>query len=204
MLFLDTLLQERDFAAAVDTLAADFRGKYHLGRISQLGLVVADVEAAAAKLEKAGIGPFLISAGSLARWDERGEPGRFRGKLGLARYRGVDLELLEPGEGSDFYRKFLDPHGHTVVQHLGFFVKDVDRKMEELNRDGHATWVRGRIKAGPCVFEFAYLDTIEAAGTIIELISFKTLGIRFKPVGFIYHLLGRLEKISGFRCVDVG
>ena len=69
---------------------------------------------------------------------------------------------------------------------------------------GTPTRVRGKIKAGPFVFEFAYMDTVAAAGTIIELISFNALGIRFKPFGFIYHFLGRLEKISGIRCVDVG
>ena len=118
-------------------MAADFREKYGLGRISQLGLVVPNVEESARELEEKGLGPFLISAGSLARWDERGEPGRFRGKLGLARHQGVDLELLEPGAGSDFYRQDLDPEGRIVVQHLGFFVRDVDREAEKMNADGH-------------------------------------------------------------------
>lgn len=204
MLILEELLETKNFKKSVNALAAGFRKEHNLPQIHQLGLVVSDVEAAAEKLEEMGIGPFIISAGSLARWDEHGTPGRFRGKVGLARYQGVDLELLEPGEGSDFYRQSLDPEGRIVVQHLGFLVKDVDKEMERLNTAGYPTWVRGRIQAWPIAVEFAYMDTLSEAQTIIEMISFRILGIRFKPFGFAYHFLGRLEKLSGFRCIDVG
>lgn len=203
MLYLDALLPAQDFRGAVNDLAAEFRERHRLGRVCQLGLVVASVEAAAEHLENMGFGPFLISSGNLARWDEGGKPGQFRGKLGIAKHQGVDLELLEPGEGSDFYRRDLDPEGRIVVQHLGFFVNDVDRTMAELNASGCPTLVRGRIKAGPLTFEFAYLDTIHTAGIIIELINLKALGLRINPLGFVYHFLGRLEKLSGIRCVDV-
>ncbi|MFZ5563630.1 MAG: VOC family protein [Thermodesulfobacteriota bacterium] len=204
MLLLDELLASASFTEAVDNLAADFRKAHGLPGVDQLGLVVPDVEKAARRLETLGIGPFLITSGSLARWDERGEPGKFRGKLGLARHHGVDLELLEPGEGSDFYRRSLDPGGGIVVQHLGFFVKNVDEKMAELNRAGHSTWVRGRINAWPCRFEFAYMDTEKTAETIIELLNFSLMGIRFKPFGSAYHFLGKLEQVIGVRCIDVG
>lgn len=204
MLLLNDLLNNTNFEEAVDSIAGDFRRRYNLPTVQQLGLVVPHVETAAKELEDRGIGPFFIAKGSLARWDEYGRPGGFRGKLGLARFRGVDLELLEPGEGSDFYRADLDPDGGIVVQHLGFFVKNVDTQMTAMNRDGHPTRIRGQIRTWPFAFDFAYMDTVDTAGTIIELIRFNALGIGFKPWGGFYHFLGRLEKITGFRCIDTG
>jgi hypothetical protein len=204
MLILDELLEVKNFKESVNNLAAGFRKEHNLPQIHQLGLVVSDVEAAAEKLEKMGIGPFFISSGSLARWDERDKPRRFRAKVGIATHKGVDLELLEPGEGSDFYRQHLDPDGRIVVQHLGCHVKNVDKEMEKLNAAGYSTWVRGRIKSWPTDIEFAYMDTLSEAQTIIEMIGFHMMGLRFKPPGFAYHFLGRLEKLSGFRCIDVG
>lgn len=68
MLLLDELLMAENFGNAVDALAADFRKEHNLPKVHQLGLVVPDVEAAAERLENMGIGPFLISSGSLARW----------------------------------------------------------------------------------------------------------------------------------------
>ncbi len=203
MIYLDTLLQADNFRRTVDELASDFREKYNLGPINQLGLVVPEVETAAGQLEKRGIGPFLILSGSLARWDEQGKPGHFRGKLGLARHQGVDLELLEPGEGSDFYRQDVDPEDRIVVQHLGFLVRDVDKQMKTMNDDGHPTRVRGKIKNGPLSVEFAYMDTVSTAGLIIELISFRLLGVGVKPFGPIYHFMGRLEKRCGIRCINM-
>ncbi len=204
MLLLDDLLAAENFKKSVNNLAAEFREKHSLPQIHQLGLVVPDVEEAAKRLEMMGIGPFFISAGSLARWDEHGTPRSFRGKVGLAKYQGVDLELLEPGEGSDFYKQSLDPEGRTVAQHLGLLVKDVDKEMESLNAAGYPTWVRGKIQTWPIAVDFAYMDTLSETQTIIELISFSMLGVRFKPFGFAYHFLGRLEKLSGFRSIDVG
>ena len=203
-MLLEQLLETVDFAGAVDSLASDFREKHGLGRIDQLGLVVPSVEDAAARLETLGIGPFLISSGAPVRWEERGEPRRFKGKLGLARHNGVDLELLEPGEGSEFYRQYLDPGGGIVVQHLGFFIKQVDSRMQRMNDSGIPTLIRGRIKTGPLAFDFAYMDSVENAGFVIELIEFSAFGMRFRPPGVLYHFLGRLEKMSGLRCIDVG
>ena len=61
--------------------------------------MVPDVEAAAAALEAQGFGPFMIAAGTLPRWTERDAEGMFHGKMGVAYHDGMELELLEPGEG---------------------------------------------------------------------------------------------------------
>jgi hypothetical protein len=202
MLLFEDLLNEENFTDAANKLACDFREKHNLPPIHQLGLVVSDVETAAAQLEKMGIGPFLIMSGDLKKWVERGESIRFHTKVGLATHHGIDIELLEPGEGSDFYGQHLDPDGRTVIHHLGFFVKDTDKEVANMNAKGCLTWVRGIIQAGPASFNVGYMDTLSELGMLIEIIQFKAFGIRFRPPGFSYHLLGWLEKTCGIRCIN--
>ncbi|MBN2283557.1 MAG: VOC family protein [Deltaproteobacteria bacterium] len=200
---LEHLLEEADFGRAASGLAADFRGKYGLPPIHQLGLVVADVEEAAQRLEKRGIGPFFIAAGSPVYWRERGTEGAFRGKMGIAYLSGLELELLEPGEGSDFYRRSLDPGRGTVVQHLGMIVKDVDEWAGRLVAAGFPIFIRGRLRAFPMTTEFAYMDTEETAGFIMEFISWKLFGMPFSMPPSVFHAIGRLERWSGKRTINL-
>ncbi|TFG38228.1 MAG: hypothetical protein E4H39_00795 [Syntrophobacterales bacterium] len=203
MIYLADLLRNDRFGDAVSDLAGNFRVKHGLPKIHQVGLVVSDVEAAAAELEKSGMGPFFIAAGSPVSWLERGEQKDFQGKLGIAYHHNVELELLEAGKGSDFYRQSLDPGGEITVQHLGFLVPDVDVWAENLAASGYPVWVRGKLKSGPSTADFAYMDTVNDAGIVIEFISWKMMGIRIRIPPSIYHALGRLEKLSGKRCISL-
>lgn len=203
MIKLKDLLNADNFNHAVDGIAREFRERFELPEINQLGLTVSDVEKAADDLEANGIPPFFIAKGSPTMWQERGEDRSFKGKLGISYYKGVQLEPLEPGEGSDFYRQSVDPSGDIVVQHLGFLVKDVDEWAAKLNAAGYETWIRGQIKFGPSRSDFAYMDTVNDAGIIIEFISEKFWKIRFNTPASVYHLMGRIEKLTGKRCIEV-
>jgi hypothetical protein len=68
----------------------------------------------------------------------------------------VELELLELGTGSDFYRRSLDSDGRIVVQHLGFLVDEVDDWAEKLRTGGYDVWVRGAIELGPAREVYQY------------------------------------------------
>lgn len=199
MILFHDLLEETDFEGAVDKLAHGFREMHELPGVHQLGLVVPDAEAAAKDLEGRGLGPFFIASGSPVLWRERGEERSFTGKLGLAYYRGFELELLEPGVGSDFYRRSLDPEGGIVVQHLGFLADDVDKEAGKLEERGIQTWVRGCIKTGPMNTDFAYMDTVEETGLVIEFISMKFMGRKITPSSRLIHTIGRLQRWSGKR-----
>ena len=200
MALLLDLLENADFSAAAAGLAREFRDRHALPALHQLGLVVPDVEAAAEELEKRGIGPFFIAAGRPGLWQERGRDKMFAGKLGLAYHQGFELELLEPGLGSDFYRHSLDPQGRILIQHLGFLCPDVDAAVGRL---GSPVWVRGRIRTGPMLSDFAYLDTGAEAGLVIEFISWRFLGLALAPPRGLIRALGRLEKWSGKRCLNL-
>ncbi len=203
MILLDDLFEADDFKGAVAELAADFRKDHGFPEVHQLGIVVPDVESAAQTLEKRGIGPFFIAAGSPVLWRERGEEGTFEGKLGIAYHQGVELELLEPGKGSDFYRQSLDRKGGMVVQHLGFLVPDVDTSVETLTASGYSLWIRGKLKSGPSTADFAYMDTVADAGLVIEFICWKLMGVQFNTPPFIFHTIGRIEKWTGKRSISL-
>jgi hypothetical protein len=118
-------------------------------------------------------------------------------------HRGFELELLEPTEGSDFYRQSLDPTGGIVVQHLGLLVPDVDEWADRLAAAGSPVWIRGKLKIGPATADFCYMDTVEQAGLIIEFISWRICGSSFRPLAALYHVAGRLEKRWGKRSITV-
>ena len=199
MVLLGDLLNAADFSKAVDGLAREFRDQHKLPAIHQLGLTVPDVEDAARDLEAKGIGPFFIANGSPVFWRERGQERSIRGKMGLANHRGFELELLEPTEGSEFYRQSLNPADGIVVQHLGLLVQDVDEWADRLGATGSPVWIRGKLKIGPATADFCYMDTVEEAGLIIEFISWRIFGRPFSPPATLYHVAGRLEKWSGKR-----
>ena len=203
MIFLVDLMSQPDFGKALDNIVPEYREHFSLPDIHQLGLVVADVEKAALYLEEQGVAPFFIATGSPAFWLERGEKRAFRGKLGFSHHKGVELELLEPGEGSDFYRRSLDPAGRIVVQHLGFLVDDVDAWAETLIAADSAIWVRGAITLGPAKTQFAYMDTEEKAGMVIEFISQRCFGLKWWPLDAVFKVTGRLQKWTGKRSISV-
>jgi len=203
MVWLDDLMAEGNFRTAVDLLATDCRTRHGLPAVHQLGLVVPDVEAAAARLEQQGIGTFFIATGSPVYWRENGTRPAVSGKLGMAYHHGIELELLEPTVGSDFYRRSLDPDGRIVVQHLGFLVDDVDGWVERATRNGMPVQVRGRLRAWPTTTDFAYMETDEQSGLIMEFISWRLLGLPIHPPAGMFRTIGRLEKWSGKRSIAI-
>ncbi|PIP38921.1 MAG: hypothetical protein COX19_09970 [Desulfobacterales bacterium CG23_combo_of_CG06-09_8_20_14_all_51_8] len=201
MLYFEDLLKADDFPEAVNAQAKDFMKAQGLSKVHQVGLVVPDVEKAAAKLEDQGFGPFFIATGSPVFWREKGGGREISGKMGLAYHQGVELELLEPVKGSDFYTRSLDPGGKIVVQHLGFLVKDVDVCAERTTKAGLPVWVRGQLKAWPSTTDFAYLEPLEDSGLIMEFINWRIFGFSFSPPPGLLKTVGRLEKWSGKRSI---
>ena len=202
MLLLQDVLGAPNFSKSVINLASDFRLKHGLPGIRQLGVVVPDVESAARTLEARGIGPFTILNGSPVMWLEKGENHNVSGKVGLGHHEDIGLELLQPTEGSDFYRQSLHPLGRPTVHHAGLFVQDVDRSAESLIAAGAPVLVRGQLKTGPVLVEFAYKDTLEEAGLILEFITWRIRGRAFVPPPGVVRGAGWLEKLLGKRSIE--
>lgn len=204
-MLLADMIKEPGFNARMQEIAAPFRKQAGIPfRVHQAGIVVPDVARAAEELESQGLGPFMMAAATLPRWTEHGGKRTFRGTMGVAYLDGIELELLEPGEGSDFYRRHLDPKGRPVIQHVGFLTHAVDEWAERLSKAGCPVWVRGRIGVGPLSIDFAYLDSAAKAGMILEFIGYKFAGIPASPAAPIMKAVAWLQKKSGKRCIDFG
>jgi hypothetical protein len=120
--------------------------------------------------------------------------------VGLAYYHGVELELLEPGQGTDFYRNSLDKDGRIVVQHVGFEVDDVDKWAGQFEARGFSRLVRGKVKMGPLGVDFSYLDTAGEAGFITEFLSQWRFGtFNFSLPRSLVQLAGSFQKLTGIR-----
>lgn len=207
MLF-DELFRPEDskgvFLGRVDELARTFRDRHGVGQIHQLGLAVADVEDAARGLEARGAGPFFIAAGETALWREAGTERRYRGKLGIGYLHGLEIELLEAGDGSDLYARFMDPGGRPAVHHLAFVVDEVGPWRRKMQGAGCPVQVEGTIRTGPLRIDFAYFDTLEPAGVLLEFESYRLLRLlRRRPPAAFYHAVGRLQRWSGIRSFNV-
>jgi hypothetical protein len=203
MIYLDELLSSDNFTLATSRIAQGFRHRYELPLLHQLGIVVPDIEAAASSLEARGMGPFFIVSGRPVFWNELGRLRDISLKIGLAYHRGVELELIEPGENAEFYRDRMDPSGRMVVHHLGFLVDDVEAHAAVLGKDGMRTWVRGTIRAFPSTAQFAYMETEAQAGIIVEYITMRYFGLRLPMPHAVFNGLGRLEKALGVRCMPM-
>ncbi|MEO9334717.1 VOC family protein [Pseudomonas guguanensis] len=190
------------FGARVQEIGATFGREFALPPVHQLGIMVADVQEAAAELERQGMAPFFIARGAPRRWQEDGAQRAMEGALAITYREGVEVELLEPGRGSNWYRESLAAGGPYSIQHLGYLVEDVDAMTLCLQAAGFPLRIRGCLAAPGLHCEFAYVDTREAHGLISEFIDLRVLGLRLPPA-WVYRPLARLQRLLGVRCFDL-
>jgi len=193
---IDEMLCRGEVPPSESLLPPDFCGKFRLGRIHQLGLAVPDVVEASRRLEKAGVGPFFIAEDDLDMWVERGEPGRFHGKMGIGYLGDYELELLEAGVGSTFYSEFFRDDGGIALHHVGFLDHGVDQRVLMMNRAGIETGVRGRIKLGLLTIDFAYMDAREETGLYVEFLDYRLAGIAISPSKLLMRTGARVLKYT--------
>ena len=140
-----------------------------LGQIHHIGAVVKDLERTTAYLSKLGIGPWGPMPGKpFERKKLRGKPADYKLAAKFASLGPVQLELVQPLGGDSVQQEFLDQKGEGV-NHLGFSVKDIDKKVAELVKEGIGVVQSG---PGPTKGGFAYLDTEAACGLTIELVEY--------------------------------
>jgi len=120
-----------------------------------------------------GIGPwniYLRGADSMRNMTYHGKPARFGFKVGRLQKKlgDTDIELVEPIEGDNIYRDFLEEHGEGF-QHVGSY------KVSSLEAFNEAT--RMLEEAGfPCIMSahgrtaFAYFDTTKLLKTVLEVV----------------------------------
>ncbi|MDH5390269.1 MAG: VOC family protein [Candidatus Bathyarchaeota archaeon] len=128
-------------------------------KVDQIGIAVKDMETTMKFYEKMfGIEPFptVESAVDSAKL-----------KIGLFQLGEVQIELIQVLEGETTHSKFLEKRGEGL-HHLGFFVEDIEKELARLEKGGIKVLERGTVLG---VVKFAYLDTENILGVVLELIQ---------------------------------
>jgi methylmalonyl-CoA/ethylmalonyl-CoA epimerase len=144
----------------------DVRQTLQLPQVGQIGVVVKNVDRVVEFLQATfGLGPFRIQEAEAPNVWDRGEEKRIKARLAFAMLGQVELELIQIIEGESVHLEFLREHGEGL-HHLGFQVKDFQAKLEQAKAMGFKV-----LQTGPWGRFYAYLDTRERGGIIIELIE---------------------------------
>jgi hypothetical protein len=112
----------------------------------------------------------------------------------------LQIELIEEkSRRVNIYQGHLDEYGESL-HHLGFFVPDLDAKLKLAEQSGLKPLFLGEFNtAGGGFVRFAYLDTREQCGLIVELIAIKLYGVNVPQTEFMMNvarLTGDVEKFS--------
>ncbi len=138
--------------------------------VYQLGYVVRDIEKACAFYEATyGVGPFQV----LPEVDMdgvilRGTPVDTRIKVAFAKSDKIEIEFIQPLQGKNLYTEFLDARGDGI-HHLGFLVDDMNAWKAQFAARGFEPVFHRDMG----VMEFAYFDTSEVGGLMLELLCWK-------------------------------
>jgi len=149
--------------------------------LGQIGYVVKDVDKTVSYYrDTLGIRPWMLL-------DERPQPCIEKGKevhpllkIALAYTGPIQLELIQVVEGESVY---LNHPAESLwrVHHLGFMVQDIEKRLNACQKLGIVVLQRGTIRDIGFTVDYAYLDTVEEAGVVIEFIQWR-LGALPLPV----------------------
>jgi hypothetical protein len=139
--------------------------------ITQVGLIVADIESTAqawAKILGLPLPEIIITDKfEAAQTEYDGQPTPARAKLAFFHLGQVDLELIEPLDGPSTWKDQLDQHGQSL-HHLAFVIDGMAEKVAYLNKANIPLVQRGEFDGG----RYAYVDGTAQLGAILELLEF--------------------------------
>lgn len=155
----------------MSTLPQDNQPKINLGPMTQVGIVVRDVEATVrAWRERFDFGPPVFTEWPPAdspladSATYRGGRGNFKMRLAFIETGSVQIEFIQPLEGGNIYAEFLAEHGEGL-HHILFRVDDPQAVATQLEapilQSGGSLLNPGAL--------WAYLDTQQELGCILEV-----------------------------------
>ena len=146
--------------------ADEVKQQLELPEVSQVGVVVEDLDRVASFLESSfGLGPFRVEELEAPNVWDRGQEKHIKARIGFAEMGQVELELIHIVEGDSVHLEFLREHGEGI-HHLGFRVTDFEAKLAQAKAMGFEV-----LQTGPVGRFYAYLDTRRQGGLIFELIE---------------------------------
>ena len=136
-----------------------------------MGVIVRDMDKAIEHYSSLGIGPFE-SLRKLLPIERKVlgkpiDPDNFRLKVRVTQMGPVQLELIQPVAGESLWKEFLETKGEGI-NHLGFFVDDIDKEEAKLVEKGFKVLYSSRFQSGGGA---TYFDTGKVGGVILELIQ---------------------------------
>jgi catechol 2,3-dioxygenase-like lactoylglutathione lyase family enzyme len=142
------------------------------GDVVQQGYVVPDVEKAMQHWLARGVGPFVFV-------DIKDFPGVYDDKpiiaemqAGFAYSGDQQIEVITPSlSHPSIYRDYLGQIPGGGLQHLAFWVDDIDEKLADLTRRDVSYRVWQRYGSPPDYKAHAYLDLIDQPGVMIQLMA---------------------------------
>ncbi len=139
----------------------------------QIGIVVTDIEEAMRRWGRVlACGPWSVytyGRAILRNPTFRGDEGRFEMRLALAGSR-PQIELIQPLQGPSLYHEWLDAHGEGL-HHVGMRVPNLQDGIRDMAGRGYGVLQSGSGYGLDGDGGFAYLDTAEDLGVILELIE---------------------------------
>ena len=142
--------------------------KLPFSKVDQVGVIVRDMDKAIEYYEALGIGPFKSLDVTAIDRKVYGKPADdVKNLVRVAQMGQVEFELVQPVSGESVQKKSLKDRGEGI-DHLGFFVDNIDEEVANLVKKGFKVISSGKLVGGG---GFAFLDTDKVGGVFFELIQ---------------------------------
>jgi len=142
--------------------------------IGQVALVVKDLDKTVRKFHEVfGIGPwhfYTYEKPLVKKMTYYGQEGNYSMRIALSYFGPSRIELIEVKHGNSVYQDFIDRHGYGI-HHLGFRVDDMQSTLELAKEVGYRMIQDGAGFGRDGDGHYAYLDTEEDFGFLVELIE---------------------------------
>jgi methylmalonyl-CoA/ethylmalonyl-CoA epimerase len=135
--------------------------------LTQVGVVVKDVERVVERLTDIGIGPFEpmnLPADREEYFRDKRMYADFN--IHATRIGNVQLELIQPLSGDSPHKEFLDTRGEGI-QHVMFAVDDLEKTIAQLTGKGVTALLRAKFPGSGGI---AYMD-FGAGNIVVELVQ---------------------------------
>jgi methylmalonyl-CoA/ethylmalonyl-CoA epimerase len=141
--------------------------------VFQIAFVVRDFDAALEHYDNVlGAGPFrgfTFGTHLHKRAEYRGGPTDFKARLAL-NDSNPQFELIQPLSGPSAHQEWLDSHGEGF-HHVGVIVESVEATTKEMHAAGYETIMAGDGFGADGDGSYAYFDTADALGFVIEAVE---------------------------------
>ena len=97
----------------------------------------------------------------------RGRKTKFSIKMGVSRCLSTSIEIFQWLKGDSIYKEFVDSQ-KVGLHHFGVFVEDLEKNINRFQQEGIEVVQSGMF---PPRLKYAYMDTVEIFGAVIELME---------------------------------